>query len=48
MTVNDAFRMIAGFMIAISILLTHLVHPYRVFFTLFIAANLLQSVFSKW
>ena len=48
MTVNDALRMIAGFMITISILLTHLVHPYWVFFTLFIAANLLQSAFSKW
>lgn len=48
MNVNDALRLIAGVMIIISILLTQLVHPNWMYFTLFIAANLLQSAFTKW
>ncbi len=48
MNVNDWLRLIAGIMIALSLLLTHLVHPYWVFFTLFIAVNLAQSAVTKW
>lgn len=48
MKVDDALRLIAGIMIAVSVVLTQFVHPYWVFFTLFIAANLAQSAFTKW
>lgn len=48
MKVNDALRLIAGVMLIVSLLLTHFVHPNWVFFTLFIAMNLLQSAFTKW
>lgn len=48
MKINDALRLIAGSMLIISLLLTHFVHPNWVFFTLFIALNLLQSAFTKW
>ncbi|AIY64162.1 YgaP family membrane protein [Pseudoalteromonas piratica] len=48
MKINDALRLIAGIMLIISLLLTHFVHPNWVFFTLFIALNLLQSAFTKW
>ncbi|MDE3273359.1 YgaP family membrane protein [Pseudoalteromonas sp. SSM20] len=48
MKVNDALRLIAGVMLIVSLLLTHFVHPNWVFFTLFIAINLLQSAFTKW
>ncbi|ATC93076.1 YgaP family membrane protein [Pseudoalteromonas tunicata] len=48
MNVNDALRLIAGFMIIVSVLLSYFVHPYWTFFTLFIALNLIQSAFSKW
>ncbi|MBE0361985.1 hypothetical protein PULV_a3649 [Pseudoalteromonas ulvae UL12] len=48
MTVNDALRLIAGMMIIVSVLLSYFIHPYWVFFTLFIALNLIQSAFSKW
>ncbi|TMO84091.1 YgaP family membrane protein [Pseudoalteromonas spongiae] len=48
MKVNDALRLIAGVMLIVSLLLTHFVHPNWIFFTLFIAVNLLQSAFTKW
>lgn len=48
MKVNDALRLIAGVMLIVSLLLTLFVHPNWVFFTLFIAINLLQSAFTKW
>ncbi len=43
-----ALRGIAGFMILISALLTHFVHPAWVWFTVFIGFNLLQSSFTNW
>ncbi|WP_372766296.1 DUF2892 domain-containing protein [Pseudoalteromonas sp.] len=48
MKVNDALRLIAGVMLIVSLLLTLFAHPNWVFFTLFIAINLLQSAFTKW
>lgn len=48
MKVNDALRLIAGVMLIVSLLLTHFVHHNWFFFTLFIAANLIQSAFTKW
>lgn len=48
MKVEAALRLIAGTMILVSLALTHYVHPNWVFFTLFIAANLIQSSFSGW
>jgi hypothetical protein len=48
MTVNSALRLIAGGMIVLSLLLSHFVHPSWVYFTLFIAVNLIQSAFTNW
>lgn len=48
MNVNQALRLVAGIMILISLALTHYVHPNWMFFTVFIAINLIQSSFTKW
>jgi len=48
MKVNAALRLVAGVMIIISLLLTHFVHPYWLYFTIFIAVNLIQSAFTRW
>ncbi|QDP02918.1 DUF2892 domain-containing protein [Thalassotalea sp. PS06] len=45
---HQALRLIAGIMILVSLALTHFVHPNWVFFTVFIALNLIQSAFTKW
>jgi len=39
----DAF---AGFMVLLSVALTYAVHPYFVWLTVFVGANLLQQAFS--
>ncbi len=46
MTVEKAVFSFAGFMVLLSLMLTHLVHPGFVWFTVFIGANLLQFGFS--
>lgn len=43
MNIDRALMMFAGIMILISLLLTHFVHPGFVWFTVFIAANLMQA-----
>lgn len=43
MTVDKIVRLFAGLMILLSIAITHYVHPYGVFLTLFVGANLFQS-----
>ena len=43
MTVDRLVRLFAGLMILLSVALTHYVHPYWVFLTLFVGANLFQS-----
>lgn len=48
MTVNSALRLVAGVMILVSLALSHFVHPDWVYFTIFIAANLIQSAFTNW
>jgi hypothetical protein len=39
----DAF---AGFMVLLSVLLTYAVHPYFVWLTVFVGANLFQQAFT--
>lgn len=41
-------RGIAGTFILLSVVLTQLVHPAWMWFTVFIGANLLQSAFTGW
>lgn len=48
MTVNEGLRLMAGVFTLISILLAHYVSPYWLFFTAFIALNLIQSAFTRW
>ena len=48
MKVNQALRLVAGVMILISLFLTYFVHPNWLYFTLFIAVNLIQSAFTNW
>ncbi|MCU7843884.1 MAG: DUF2892 domain-containing protein [Candidatus Thiodiazotropha sp. (ex Monitilora ramsayi)] len=47
MTVDRYVRLFAGLMILLSVALTHYVHPYWVFLTLFVGANLFQSGFTN-
>ncbi|USE35568.1 DUF2892 domain-containing protein [Endozoicomonas sp. SCSIO W0465] len=46
MTVERAVYSFAGFMVLLSLALTHWVHPGFVWFTVFIGANLFQFGFS--
>ncbi|WOC26034.1 DUF2892 domain-containing protein [Pseudoalteromonas sp. N1230-9] len=48
MKLNDALRLIAGVMICISLLLQQFNSPLWIWFTVFIALNLIQSAFTKW
>jgi hypothetical protein len=48
MNINQALRLVAGIMIFVSLALTAFVHANWVFFTMFIAANLIQSAFTNW
>jgi hypothetical protein len=48
MKVNQALRLVAGVMILLSLGLTYFVHPNWMYFTVFIALNLIQSAFTKW
>lgn len=48
MTVNEALRLIAGIMILVSIFLTINYSQQWLWFTGFIAINLIQSSFTKW
>lgn len=46
MTVENGVRVFAGGMVLISVLLTWFVHPYFVWLTVFVGANLIQSAFT--
>jgi hypothetical protein len=46
MTIERAIRLLAGFMVLLSLALTRWVHPNFVWFTVFIGANLIQSSFT--
>jgi hypothetical protein len=48
MTINEYLRLIAGFMILLSVVLAQLVSPQWFWLTIFIGVNLVQSSFTKW
>ena len=48
MTVESTIRLIAGVFVAASVLLGIFVHPYFLWFTLFVGLNLTQSAFTGW
>jgi DUF2892 family protein len=41
-------RLIAGVFVSVSVLLGIFVHPYFLWFTLFVGLNLAQSAFTRW
>jgi hypothetical protein len=47
MTIDRIVRLMAGMMILLSLALTHYIHPYWAFLTLFVGANLMQSGFTN-
>jgi hypothetical protein len=48
MTINEALRLIAGTMILLSLYLAITYSQSWLWFTAFIAVNLIQSSFTKW
>ncbi|MEP1382595.1 MAG: DUF2892 domain-containing protein [Paraglaciecola sp.] len=48
MKLHAALRLIAGTVLLISLALTYWVHPNWIFFSIFIAVNLIQSAFTLW
>jgi hypothetical protein len=48
MTLEPMLRAIAGVFVIASVLLGMYVHPYFLWFTVFVGLNLLQSGFSNW
>jgi predicted CDP-diglyceride synthetase/phosphatidate cytidylyltransferase len=48
MTVDRLLRIIGGAFVAASVLLSMYVHPYFLWFTLFVGLNLFQSGFTNW
>src|SRR6266498_1693858 len=48
MTLEPMLRLIAGVFVAASVLLGIYVHPYFLWFTLFVGVNLTQSAFTNW
>lgn len=45
---NTYFRVIVGFMVLLSVVLTVYAHQNWMWFTVFIGVNLIQSAFTKW
>lgn len=48
MNVERALRLIAGLFVVLSVLLGIYVHPYFLWFTVFVGLNLFQSAFTNW
>ena len=48
MTVESLVRLIGGLFVAASVLLGMYVHPYFLWFTLFVGLNLFQSGLTNW
>ena len=48
MTVERALRLIAGALVALSVLLGIFVNANFLWFTLFVGVNLFQSAFTNW
>lgn len=46
--IERMLRGIAGFLILLSLVLAHYVHPGWLWFTAFVGLNLLQSAFTNW
>jgi hypothetical protein len=46
MSIERGVEAFAGFMVLLSVLLTQLVHPYFVWLTVFVGANLFQQAFT--
>lgn len=46
MSVERGLTAFAGFMVLLSVALTYFVHPYFVWFTVFVGANLFQQSFT--
>jgi len=46
MSLERSIMAFAGFMILLSLALTYFVHPYFVWLTVFVGANLFQSAFT--
>lgn len=46
--VERYLRLIAGLFVSASVLLGMYVHPYFLWFTLFVGVNLFQSGFTNW
>ena len=45
---NTYFRVIVGFMVLLSVVLTVYVNPNWMWLTVFVGVNLIQSAFTKW
>lgn len=48
MTINRYLRMIAGFFVMLSVVLSQVHSTYWLFFTAFVGLNLFQSAFTNW
>jgi DUF2892 family protein len=48
MTIEPMLRLIAGLFVTASVLLGMFVHPYFLWFTVFVGLNLTQSALSGW
>ncbi|NOU52931.1 DUF2892 domain-containing protein [Pseudoalteromonas sp. JBTF-M23] len=48
MKLNPMLRLIAGLMLLLSLVLTQYVNANWIWFSVFIAANLIQSAFTNW
>jgi hypothetical protein len=48
MTIEQKLRLIAGVFVSASVLLGMFVHPYFLWFTLFVGLNLAQSGLTNW
>ena len=46
MTLERAVEAFAGFMVLLSVALTYFVHPYWMWLTVFVGANLFQQAFT--
>ena len=46
MSIDRIVLAVAGLFIMVSVVLSHFHHPYWLFFTLFVGANLFQSAFT--
>ena len=46
MTIENAIRVMAGFMVLLSVGLSVYVHPYAIGLAIFVALNLIQSAFT--